>query len=66
VTHENNSKLGECTTLWGEREQAACVLATEERMKYQNDVNSCRKFVVASACGGTAQFASTSLAWHTA
>jgi len=27
--------LGECRTLWGEREQAACILATEERMKYQ-------------------------------
>jgi len=22
--------------LWGEREQAACILATEERMRYQN------------------------------
>jgi len=27
--------LGECRTLWGEREQAACILATEERMRYQ-------------------------------
>jgi len=24
--------LGECRTLWGECEQAACILATEERM----------------------------------
>jgi len=22
--------------LWGEREQAACILATEDRMSYQN------------------------------
>ena len=27
--------LGECTTLWGEHERAACILATEEGMKYQ-------------------------------
>jgi len=27
--------LGECTILWGQREQAACILATKERMGYQ-------------------------------
>jgi len=27
--------LGECRTLWGEHEQAACILATKERMRYQ-------------------------------
>ena len=27
--------LGECRTLWGEREQAACILATKESMRYQ-------------------------------
>jgi len=27
-------KLGEYWTLWGKREQAACILATEERVIY--------------------------------
>ena len=27
---------GECRKLWDEREQAACILATEERMMYQD------------------------------
>ena len=29
------STITKCRTLWGEREQAACFLATEERMLYQ-------------------------------
>jgi len=29
-----DTKLGEYWTLWGKREQAACILATEERMIY--------------------------------
>ena len=43
--------LGECRTLWGEREQAACILATEDDVsdvaEWQRGHNSCRKFVVA-------------------
>jgi len=43
--------LGECRTLWGEHEQAACILATEERMRYQKLLgdDSCREFVVVVA-----------------
>ena len=51
--------LGECRTLWGEREQAACILATEERMRYQNVSKT------TSAVGSLWwHIVSTSLAWH--
>ena len=31
--------LGGCRTLWDEREQTACIFATEERMRYQKSLN---------------------------
>ena len=43
----------ECTTLWGKREQVACILAIEERMMYQTLLSVSEVTVVVGSCGGT-------------
>ena len=58
--HTISLHVGECRALWGEPEQAVCISATEERMRYHLKVSevmivvwwhiicSCRKFVMAN------------------
>ena len=52
-------ELDECRTLWGKCEQTACILATEERMGYQ-DVS---KMTIVVAGSLWWHIVSTSLAW---
>jgi len=43
------SLLEECRTLWGKREQAICILATKERMRYLS-ANQVTMLVVVAHC----------------
>ena len=56
-----NFRLGECRTLRGVCEQAACIIATKERLKYRNV--SEMTIAVGSMWW---HIASCSLAWHIA
>jgi len=53
ASHKSIIRLGECKTLWGESEQAACTLATKERMRYLKLLSVSEVAIVVEVCGGT-------------
>ena len=60
--HSGSPQLGQCRTLWGEREQAACILATEERMRCQKLLDVSEMAIIVGSLWWN--IVSTSLAWH--